>query len=294
MIHQLRVIPESRRSFLKGFGIMGGTALAGSSFLAPEVAEAARKQAKAWPWPYAELNPQNVAALGHAGYYEGGCCYGAFKALIVPLSEAVGSPYDTFPIDMMRYGEGGVTGWGSVCGTINGAAAAINLVCPMANARNLINELVAWYSVTPLPIYVPDGGEAMAANASNSPLCHASVSNWCAVSGLTVSSAERKERCARLVADVASKAATLLNANLNGTFVAEHGPAETVGECMTCHGSTVMNNTLGKMDCVSCHKPHSTLPFARDWGKSSGGCDLIHDGLVDERDLLKFLELMPK
>jgi hypothetical protein len=63
---------------------------------------------------------------------------------------------------------------------------------------------------------------------------------------------------------------------------------------MTCHGPTVMNNTLGKMDCLSCHEPHSTKVFARDWWKSSGGCDLVHDGKVDEQDLLRFIELLQK
>ena len=42
------------------------------------------------------------------------------------------------------------------------------------------------------------------------------------------------------------------------------------------------------------HEPHSALPFARDWWKSSGGCDLVPDGLVNEQDLLKFIELLQK
>lgn len=293
--HRLSMDLESRRSFLKGVGVLSGTAFAGSTFVSSQAAEAAaRKQAKAWPWPYATLDPQRSAELGHQGFYEGACCYGTFKGIVGQLVELYGSPYDTFPMDMMRYGEGGVTGWGSVCGTINGAAAAINLVTPFEVAKKLINEIVAWYSSTELPIYVPPGSEAMPANASDSPLCHASVTKWCEVSHAGATSADRKERCARLCADVASKTATLLNENLNGTFVSQYGPAQTVSECMTCHGPNVMDNTLGKMDCVSCHQPHSTLPFARDWWKSSGGCDLVPDGQVDERDLLRFLELMPK
>jgi hypothetical protein len=210
------------------------------------------------------------------------------------LGEVVGTPYTTFPLDMMKYGEGGILGWGSICGTLSGAASAINLVCTYEAATSLINELMAWYTQTELPIYVPLGGDPFVSNASDSPLCHVSVSKWCDRSGFSATSDQRKARCRRLAADVAKKATELLNAHYAGTFVSQYSPAPTVGECMTCHGPNVMNNTLGKMDCVSCHEPHSALPFARDWWKSSGGCDLVPDGHVDEQDLLKFIQLLKK
>jgi len=250
----------------------------------------------AWPWPYEQLDPQRSAELGHASFYEGACCYGTFKGIVGQLAEVHGAPFDSFPLDMMRYGEGGVTRWGSVCGTINGASAAINLVCQYADAKPLINEIIAWYSATAMPIYVPEGSDAIVTSVSDSPLCHASVTKWCKASHFSATSSERKERYARLVASVASKTVTVLNDHFQGTFVPQNQPADSVTHCMQCHGPNLMNNTLGKMDCSSCHGSHATLPMARDWKKSgvSGGCDLDQDGKVDQKDLLKFIDLWKK
>jgi hypothetical protein len=297
LLDQELSVPASRRGFLKGLGVLGGTAVTGGAL--PLAAEAKAAQIKddppPWPWPYVELDPARSADLGHEGFYQGKCCYGTFRGVIGQLAEVHGAPYTTFPMDMMRYGEGGVTGWGSVCGTINGAAAAISLVCTTENAAKLINEIAAWYSSTELPAYIPSGGEAFVANASNSPLCHVSVSKWCDRSGFTATSNERKERCARLCADAASMAVALLNDLYAGTFVSQYGPAPSVAECMTCHGPNVMNNTLGKMDCVSCHQPHSTKVFLSEWMKSgNSGCDLVPDGRVDHQDLIRFIELLQK
>ena len=56
-------------------------------------------------------------------------------------------------------------------------------------------------------------------SVSDSPLCHASNAKWISRSGFGLASAERKERCARLTADVAAKAVELLNAYKAGKFV---------------------------------------------------------------------------
>ena len=311
---------SQRRDFLRGFGVLGATALAGGAVFTAAAAEADEDVLPAWPWPYSQLDPARSAELGHAGYYQGACCYGSFKAVIQNLAEVHGFPFTVFPMDMMRYGSGGVAGWGTLCGTLNGAGAAINLVCPTADASKLIAELLGWYTQVALPIYVPAGGEAMVQSVSDSPLCHASVSRWCKASGETVSSSARKERCARLAADVGAKAASLLNDYFNQAFVAAYAPAPVVASCMACHGPVVRDDTLGKMNCTSCHEPHNvvmtptatpsptmtatpTTPplshdstglfgISQDWGKDgySGPCDLHHDGKVDTLDLMKFLE----
>lgn len=311
-----------RRLFLHSLGVLSATALGGvaGTSLRAAAGQPREEPVPPWPWPYSELNAARSAELGHAGFYEGACCYGTFKAIVWNLAEVRGFPYTTFPMDMMRYGEGGITGWGSMCGTLNGAAAAINLVCPTEDAKKLINEVVAWYSATALPIYVPSGQTAIATSVSDSPLCHASVSRWCAVAQAGATSAARKERCARLCADVGAMTAGLLNDYFRQQFVAQHHPAPVVDSCMSCHGATAKNDTLGKMNCTSCHEPHfvtltptatpSATPtptptlqplardhtglfeFAQDWRKSgySGPCDLEPDGQVDELDLLKFIE----
>lgn len=258
-----------RRSFLGKAGLMAAGALAavnGERVIQPHSAEAQSTSVN-WPFPFAELSPDYSALLGYDGFYEGACCYGTFKALIAQWAELMGEPFSHIPIDMMRYGEGGITGWGSVCGTINGASAAINLVCKFEDAKTLINELIAWYSETALPIYVPPGKASIVSNVSNSPLCHVSVSKWCNLANAGATTPERKERCARLVADVASKTSEILNDHFQSKFVSQHSPAPSVSGCMQCHGSTAKNNTLGKMDCVSCHEPaNHPLPIS-NWGE---------------------------
>ncbi len=118
-----------------------------------------------------------------------------------------------FPHDMMRYGSGGIAGWGTVCGSLNGACAMMTLIAGKAYGQ-LVNELMAWYGTTPFP---SDKANRYAANhdylvdeyktdavlpttISNSPLCHVSVNTWCRSTGFASGSRQRAERCARLTA----------------------------------------------------------------------------------------------
>lgn len=264
-IHPQNPSPESRRKFLTSAGLIA-VGVTGAGILSNSV-QTAQAQAQdppsppQWPWQYLELETELAAQMGYDGYYTAGCCYGAAKGIIGQMAQTYGYPYNFIPIDMFRYGEGGVTGWGSICGAINGAAAAINLFCGKDDYGKLINNLIAWYSQTALPIYVPPEKTSIVMSISNSPLCHASVSQWCGAAKKGVTSAERKERCARLVSDVCIKTITMLNEHFTDGFTPTHSPAPVVGECMTCHGSTAMNNTLTKMDCNSCHTPHSFTPI---------------------------------
>lgn len=262
-------VSGSRRSFLKNFGIAGCTAVTSATLtgIATKEANAEAMEFPTGPWPYTACDPDKAAEVGYNAYFTDACCLGTFKAILSQLAEDPTSPFSQFPMFMMKYGAGGIAGWGTTCGTVNGASAAINLVCSSSDATALINELMAWYTETALPTYIPEGGAEITQSQSNSPLCHASVGNWCAASGYGVSSNERKERCARLVGSVAKKAVELLNAHFAGTFTAEHTTADSVATCGACHGSTAMNNTLGKMDCVSCHTPHE-FSAAKIWKKS--------------------------
>ncbi|GAB4560930.1 MAG: hypothetical protein Kow0047_07870 [Anaerolineae bacterium] len=202
--------------------------------------------------------------------------YGAFGAVVTALRDAVGSPYDLMPLDMMRYGEGGMAGYGSLCGALNGAAAAITLVAGEELYKKLVTELLTWYTQTPLPTEISNQYAAnheflveelktdavLPQSVSNSTLCHVSVTNWCLASGYASGSKERSERCGRLTGDVAAKAVELLNVALvDGAFEpAMSLPKETEG-CITCH--TVGKDfqagqfTRGKENCLSCHEsPH--------------------------------------
>lgn len=212
--------------------------------------------APAWPWQYKKLDPQVAWQAGYEGYYAGACCYGAFSAIVGQLRQTVGYPFTMIPVEMMKYGEGGVVGWSTVCGALNGASAAINLVCGEDVYGKIINELMGWYTQAPFPMGKPKQPKVdkeLAQNASGSPLCHVSVTNWCKVSGYGAKSAERSERCARLTGDVAAHTVELLNQYADGQFAAKYVSPTTISECMSCHGKAAMNNTRGKMDCVQCH-----------------------------------------
>ena len=82
--------------------------------------------------------------------------YGLFAAIMSAMAEVQGEPYLSFPVHMMKYGEGGVGLWGSLCGTVNGGAAVIGLfVLDKAQREQLIAKLFSWYEATELPTYRP-------------------------------------------------------------------------------------------------------------------------------------------
>ena len=83
--------------------------------------------------------------------------YGSFRAIVGSVAEQLGSPYTDFPFALFKYGEGGVYGWATLLGTINGSAAAIQLLSP--NPVPLIDALFAWYESEPLPNFSAKGNE---------------------------------------------------------------------------------------------------------------------------------------
>jgi hypothetical protein len=265
----------ARRNFLKQSGLaatavgIGATGMH-AALLAHEDPGANPPE---WPWPYKELDTELVRKRGHKYYYEGGCMYGSSGGLLSVLIEEVGYPYTLFPHDMMRYGGGGIAGWGTVCGSLNGACAIITLVAGTDYGR-ITNELMAWYGTTPFPSetanrYAVNGeylvpqlktDAALPQTVSESPLCHVSVNTWCRAAGFASASPQRAERCARLTGDVAARAAELLNAHARGELVT--GQFEK-SECNSCHFMGENYETgqfiIGKgSNCTDCHgaDPH--------------------------------------
>ncbi len=102
------------------------------------------------PWPYEPLDVEEVRKLGHKGYYDGGCAYGAFNAIISSLAEKVGYPYNQIPTYMLHFGRGGILGEESVCGSVLGSIAAVNLITGKEYAPIAL-ALVEYYKNTPLP-----------------------------------------------------------------------------------------------------------------------------------------------
>jgi len=199
--------------------------------------------------------------LGYAGFKglelndgtrHSGCAFGVFHAIVGQLAEVVGAPYTGIPLQMMDWAGAGVVGFGTLCGTLNGAAAAIGLVCDGSDARAFISDLLTWYSETALPtnLHAPDVDFPRSIAGSN--LCHVSLTRWCRTSGFASGSPERAERCSRLAGDVAAKTVEMLN---HGAFGLEKPSEKTL--CRACHymGQDFASGqfTHGEMNCLSCH-----------------------------------------
>ena len=210
------------------------------------------------PWLYVKLESAAVARDAYRLMSQGGgCMYALFGSILGAMSQQVGEPYASFPLHMMKYGEGGVALWGSLCGTLNGGAAAIGLFVPDKPQREqLIAQLFAWYESTELPTYQPDElseATAIPKSVADSVLCHVSVGKWCHAAEKKVGDPEMKERCRRLTADVAAKTVELLNETIqeSGTL---SGPPPAANNCLSCHGFSDRRDTLGQMRCGSCHQ----------------------------------------
>ncbi len=250
---------NSRREALIG---IGGLALATTStFLSAN--ESKKENTTAVPWEYKKLDPDSIAARAYKGYHENGCMYATFEAIVGELGDKHGSPYSTFPFDMMIYGSGGVAGWGTLCGTLNGAAAAIGLLSK--NPKKLIDALYRWHEVTSLPnidlsiLSHKDTNypspKKVTSTISGSVICHVIIAKWIKESGNKLDSAQRKQRCSQTAASVAKKTVELLNADLNGTFKTQYTFSAKTKSCFICHaGATSMkSNSTGKMECITCH-----------------------------------------
>ncbi len=203
--------------------------------LLQELVRQAEADPQKGPWPYRKLDIEEVMILAHEGMWGEGeigtrCAYGAFNAIVAPLQEKLGYPYNQIPTYMLTFGRGGIVGEGSVCGAVNGALVAINLIAG-DEYRPLANDLVEWYKNAKLPTDRSNelAQQAMFAAAYTSDMqvqtvarsvnCATSVGNWTAVTGYKMYDSERVERCARLTADVAAAAAIILNDWADGPYV---------------------------------------------------------------------------
>lgn len=251
----------SRRSLLIDAGkITAGAActlavLSGQMGL-PATVEAKGLPADKWPWPYEKLDPEKTAELAYKEWYRVYCGCAVISSVFTQLREKVGEPYTSFPIDSFVFLEGGTAGWGTICGSVAGANIVSNVIIgprtegPECFSGALIgSELLEWYSDSKLPVYVPKQPKVtdeIVQTKSESPLCHVSVGKWMGASGFSLSSPERRDRCARVTASVAYQLVEHLNAWKDGKYEskASWAPGKEFGipsqqNCTDCHGSDV-------------------------------------------------------
>lgn len=218
------------------------------------------------------LDAAVVADKAYRIYPEGACMYATFASIVSSLGELVGEPYRSFPVDMMRYGEGGISGWGTVCGALNGAAAVIGLIYPgkdRSRRADLVTELFSWYEQSQLPKFRPtqtvvsaEIPSSIARSVSQSVVCHVSVSRWCKVSHCDATSPEKRERCRRLTADVVRKTVELLNRSQEPASRFVELSQET-NSCLACHGKADRADAMVNMRCNTCHTTFEKCPQGR-------------------------------
>lgn len=257
----------NRRTALRVFGTTsGGLALAGAAGALG--AGSSPAPAAGTEWAYRPLSPTDIAGRAYTAYAGNGCMYAVVSAIVGALADQQGEPYASFPLAMMKYGHGGVGGYGSLCGALNGAAAMIGLFHGQQRTRDLLaTELFKWYEQAELPRHQPtaDAGKAAPVTSkSGSVLCHASIANWCRKTGGNPYDKARGERCRRLSADVAAKTVELLNRTADGGRQ-ELTVTDGSAQCMQCHATSETKGVTVRslMDCGSCHEMQAPHPRPR-------------------------------
>jgi len=200
----------SRRDFLR-VGCKGLVGAAALTAMPSVMAVAEGVEAPAYPFPYAKLDPEKVAARGFDSFYKlGGCAVGAFDAIIGTLADEVGYPFNQIPVKMMCNGAAGYS-VGTLCGSLGGCAAALGILCEPAVSKQLMNELFTWYCGMAFPTYNPDNYEFIT-TVSGSVNCNESVTKFMKANGIeSMGDDKRKARCAAVTAECARKCVELLN-----------------------------------------------------------------------------------
>jgi hypothetical protein len=247
----------SRREAL-GLGVV-----AGSAAIIGACSDKKKEIQAVYPWKYKPLNVRETKERAYKNYFKGGCMYAVFEAIAGQVAAFLGKPYTGFPFEMSTYGGAGVVGWGTLCGTCNGAAMAVAMFHKGSMSAQLTNEVFTWYEDTNLPVFVPaEPAEEkkdmeIKPSQAHSTICHISITRWTEESGKDSFSPERTERCARLVADVAGYTARLLNEAAENKFTPKNQIGAVTGGCLACHarGKQAPHEpeVAGKMYCPTCH-----------------------------------------
>jgi hypothetical protein len=265
----------SRRKFLTGAGAVVGAATVSGLVLAkdPSTAEAAATVNVPWPYPAdpgLQPDPETLARRGFETFNASGCCEGTWWPLVEYLAALYPDTWGTVPKNMFRFGGGGIAGWGTICGTLNGSAALIGMTVANGTHRtNLTNAIFQYYATTPLPtndaykshlgqLGLPSTWDPAVripidnapTSTADSPLCHASLVQWTMTTGASDGGPLQKDRCGKAVFDVMFKNVQLLNAYFTAASAPSVPLDPSVAACGACH----VTYTGAKMACSSCHE----------------------------------------
>jgi hypothetical protein len=264
----------SRRKFLFSAGTVAGaaavTGLGLSKLTSP--AEAAGVVVP-WPYPKAAADqpvPEALARRAFEVYFASGCAEASWYPMVEALGVKYPDSWGTLPKNIFRYGGGGVGGWGTVCGTVNGASAVIGMVVGDGTHRNnLIDAIMQYYANTALPTnaawksHLGQLGLAstwdsatlplknVPSSTAHSPLCHSSLVQWTMTTGAKNGGPLQRDRCGKACFDIVRKTTELLNTYFQMATPSAGAVAldPSVEACRTCH----VTYTGAKMACDSCH-----------------------------------------
>jgi len=265
----------SRRKFLVGAGtVVGAAGLTGLGI--NKYAGEAQAAGSAIPWPYPaspadQPNPEAVARKAFEIYFGGrGCAeavWGSFVETLAAIPANAGT-WATLPNNIFRFGGGGIAGWGTICGTLNGAAAMLGmLVSTGAHRVTLTDAVFQYYATTALPTnnaYLSTQGQLGSLGAwtpatlpqnnvptsvADSPLCHSSLVQWTMATGIKDASPGQRDRCGKACFDVARKTIEILNTYFELASAPGVALDPSVAACGACHKTY----TGAKMACGSCH-----------------------------------------
>jgi hypothetical protein len=277
----------SRRKFLVGAGtVVGAAGITGLGL--NKFASDAQAAGDALPWFYPQNpgdqpNPEAVARKAYEIYHGGGrgcaeAVWGAFVDTLAAYPEASGT-WATLPLNIFRFGGGGVGGWGTLCGTLNGAAGILGMVIANGTHRGTLTDAIfQFYAQTALPTndaYLSSQGQLgnlgawapatmplqnVPTSVADSPLCHSSLVQWTMATGIKNSSPGQKDRCSKACFDVSFKLTELINTYFAAiTETATPAPDDvsldpSVYACRMCH----VTYTGARMNCTSCHDMTTT------------------------------------
>ena len=234
----------SRREMIVGAGALA----VGAAVARLGLTDAVAKELPAKD-PYVKLDPEDIGERAYQSWYKGFCSYAVADAILGTLQDRVGEPYTALPIlNMSKWGYGGGVGWGTMCGCLIGTGIVTGVIAGQ-EGEAIFNEVIHWYSENELPAYKPKNpklpGYTPVRTKSDSPLCHVSTNRWTKKSGFAKPTPQRKDRCARLVAETAMQTAMQLNDWADGKFKKKHEfqlaifGTTTQSNCMDCHGTNV-------------------------------------------------------